>query len=70
MLAVPVPHPGGGSGGLIHLLVRLVAVHALFRLMRGFLIRYTHVPWLASIVVIVLIVVLVRILVRAWQRRR
>lgn len=69
MLAVPVPHPGG-SGGLIHLLVRVVALHALFRLMRGFLLHYTHVPWLGSIVIIVLVVVVVRFLLRAHRRRR
>jgi len=67
MLAVPVPHGGGGGIGLlIRLLIRLAIWHALSR----FLTQYTHVPWLGTMVILVVVFVLARFAFRWYRNRR
>jgi hypothetical protein len=59
---------GAGLGRLLRLLFRLAVWHAIFHLARGFMVRYTHIPWLASAIILVLVIVLVRFAVVRWRR--
>lgn len=58
-----------GVGLLVRWLLHVVAWSLVFHFLRGFLVHYTHVPYLASIVLIALVVGLLRFAVRARRRR-
>lgn len=66
------PFVGGGGAlrRLLRLLFRLAIVQLIFHSARGFLTRYTHVPWLAAIVIIIVVVALVRLALAHRHRRR
>lgn len=67
VVAIPIPHGGGGIGELLHLLFRLALWHALFHAMRVFLIQYTHVPWIGTVIIVVIVVALIRFV--TYRRR-
>ena len=67
MRVIALPHGGGGVERLLRLLFRLAIWHALFHAMRGFLTEYTHVPWVGTLIVMIIVVLLVRY---AMYRRR
>lgn len=59
---------GAAVRRLLRLLFRLAIWHMLFHLARGFLVRYTHVPWLASVIIVIIVIALIRLAV--VRRRR
>jgi hypothetical protein len=63
------PGAGGGIARLVRLLVRLAIWHLAFRVLAGFLQQYTHVPWLGSAVLVVVVFLLIR-MARRWYRNR
>lgn len=76
MRGVAVLHRGGilrggrGIGILLRWLLHVVAWGIVFHALRGFLVHYTHVPWLGAIIVTVVVVALLRAAVRARRRSR
>ncbi|BCJ36636.1 hypothetical protein Athai_41390 [Actinocatenispora thailandica] len=60
---------GHGIAVLIRFLIRLAIWHFAFRALGGFLRPYTHVPWLGTIIVAILLFVLFHY-ARRWYRRR
>lgn len=69
MSGIAIPHGGGGLGDLLHLLFRLALWHALFHGMRVFLIQYTHVPWIGSVIMMIVVVALIRFVMSRRRRR-
>jgi len=69
MGVIAIPHGGGGIGQLLHLLFRLVLWHALFHGMRVFLIQYTHVPWIGTLIIVILVVAVIRYVMYRRHRR-
>lgn len=67
MGVIAIPSGGGGIGVLLHLLFRLAFVHALFHALRVFLIQYTHVPWVGTLIIVIFIVALTRLVM--YRRR-
>ncbi len=66
-------HPFIGGGGalrrLLRLLFHLAVLHLIFHAARGFLTKYTHIPWLASFVIIIAVVVLIQLALSRHRRR-
>lgn len=61
MGVVAVPHMGGrGIGMLLRFLVHLAMWHIVFHAMRGFLVQYTHIPWLGTLIIVIIAVALIR----------
>lgn len=58
---------GRGIGVLLRILFHLAVWHVVFHAMRGFLSGYTHIPWLGTVIVAILVVALIRF---AMYRRR
>lgn len=70
MGVIAFPHGGGrGIGVLLHLLFRLAIWHLAFHAMRGFLTRYTHLPWVGTIIVVIVVVALIRFAMYRYRRR-
>lgn len=70
MGTIAFPHGGGGGVGLLlHLLLRLAVWHVAFRAMRGFLSEYTHMPWVGTLVVVIIVVALIRFALHRRTRR-
>lgn len=59
----------GGVGLLVRWLLHIVAWGLVFHFLRGFLVHYTHVPYLGAIVVIAVVVGLLRFAFHARRRR-
>lgn len=58
-----------GVGLLVRWLLHIVAWSLVFHFLRGFLVHYTHIPYLGAIVVIAVVVVLLRFAFRSRRRR-
>lgn len=58
-----------GVGLLVRWLLHVVAWSLVFHFLRGFLVHYTHVPYLGAIIVVAVLVGLWRFAVRARRRR-
>lgn len=58
-----------GVGLLVRWLLHVVAWSLVFHSLRGFLVHYTHIPYLGSIVVIAVVVGLLRYAVHIRRRR-
>ncbi|HEX6445595.1 MAG TPA: hypothetical protein VF053_10940 [Streptosporangiales bacterium] len=58
-----------GVGLLVRWLLHVVAWSLVFHFLRGFLVHYTHIPYLGAIVVIAVVFVLLRFGLRAMHRR-
>ena len=58
-----------GVGLLVRWLLHVVAWSLVFHFLRGFLVHYTHIPYLGSIVVIAIVVGLLRYAVHVRRRR-
>lgn len=61
---------GHGIEVLIRWIVRLAIWHLVFRVLGGFLTRYTHIPWLGTLVLVILVFVLARLALRWYRNRR
>lgn len=66
MGVIAFPH---GGGGLVRLLFRLAVWHVVFHAMRGFLTEYTHMPWVGTVIVVIIVVALIRFAVYRRGRR-
>lgn len=60
---------GHGIEVLIRWIIRLAIWHFVFRALGGFLTRYTHIPWLGTLALVIICLVLFRLALR-WNRKR
>lgn len=60
---------GGALRRLLRLLFRLAVIHLILHEAREFLVRYTHIPWLGSLVIVIAVIVLVQLIVSRRRRR-
>lgn len=60
----------GALGWLLRLLIRVVIWHLLFHTVGGFMSRYTHLPPLVNIIIMIVVIVGVRFAVVHLRRRR
>lgn len=71
MLSFTSPLVGGGAlRWLLRLLIRVLIWHLIFHTMGGFLSRYTHLPPLANVIILIAVIIVVRFVVLHLRRRQ
>ncbi|MBO0813111.1 MAG: hypothetical protein J2P23_13850 [Microlunatus sp.] len=61
---------GRGLQWLLRLLIRVVIWHFIFQIVGGFLGRYTHLPPVVNVIILIAVVIGVRFAVVQLRRRR
>jgi hypothetical protein len=60
---------GGGFRWLLRLLIRVIIWHFVVQTVGGFLSRYTHLPPLVNVIILVVVIVIVRFVVLRIRQR-
>lgn len=61
---------GGGVGWLLRMLIRVVIWHLIFQTVGGFMARYTHLPPVLNVIIVIAVVIAVRFAVVHLRRQR
>ena len=61
---------GGGVGWLLRILIRVLIWHLIFQTVGGFMARYTHLPPVLNVIIVIAVIVGVRFAVVHFRRQR